>query len=115
MTEKEIINTLRMAISKVEWKYPLDYTVVLEEAIKLIRLRIRQPLKELKNPNPIELGNDYAACPNCNSSINVILYQGAYCPNCGQHWEKYPKKLTDKNDGLPYCSGCGQTLDWNEE
>lgn len=50
-------------------------------------------------------------CPNCNSSINVILYQGAYCPNCGQHWEKYPEKLTDKNDGLPYCSGCGQALD----
>lgn len=53
-------------------------------------------------------------CPNCNSSINVILYQGAYCPNCGQHWEKYPEKLTDKNDGLPYCSGCGQALDCGE-
>lgn len=32
MTEKEIINTLRMAISEVEWNYPLDYTVALEEA-----------------------------------------------------------------------------------
>lgn len=50
MTEKEIINTLRMAISKVEWNYPLYYTVALEEAIKIIRLQIKQPPKELKKP-----------------------------------------------------------------
>ena len=87
MTEKEIINTLRMAISEVEWNYPLDYTVALEEAIKLIRLRIKQPLKELKNPNPIELRNDYAVCPNCGEWLGKKrLAKGRYnyCPKCGQ-------------------------------
>lgn len=70
MTEKEIINTLRMAISEVEWKYPLDYTVALEEAIKLIRLRVKQPLKELRGPAPIEVRNIYAACPNCDEWLD---------------------------------------------
>lgn len=87
MTEKEIINTLRMAISEVEWNYPLDYTVALEEAIKLIRLQIKQPLKELKNPNPIELRNDYAVCPNCDEWLGKkkhARYRYNYCPKCGQ-------------------------------
>lgn len=87
MTEKEIIDTLRVAISEVEWNYPLDYTIALEEAIKLIRLRIKQPLKELKNPNPIELGNDYAACPNCGewlSKKKLAKHRYNYCPKCDQ-------------------------------
>lgn len=87
MTEKEIINTLRMAISKVEWNYPLYYTVALEEAIKIIRLQIKRPLKELKNPNPIELKNDYAVCPNCGEWLEKkkhARYRYNYCPKCGQ-------------------------------
>lgn len=94
MTEKEIINTLRMAISKVEWNYPLYYTVALEEAIKIIRLQIKRPLKELRGTKPIELGNDYAECPNC-----------------GEWLEK--KKLARYR--YNYCPKCGQALDWREE
>lgn len=87
MTEKEIINTLRMAISEVEWNYPLDYTVALEEAIKIIRLQIKQPLKELRDPNPIELKNDYAECPNCGEWLGkkkLAKHRYNYCPKCGQ-------------------------------
>lgn len=87
MTEKEIINTLRAAISEVEWNYPLDYTVALEEAVKLIRLRVKQPLKELRDTKPIELGNDYAECPNCGEWLEKkkhARYRYNYCPKCGQ-------------------------------
>lgn len=87
MTEKEIIDTLRAAISEVEWNYPLDYTIALEEAIKLIRLQIKQPLKELKNPNPIELRNDFAECPNCGEWLVKKMrakHRHNYCPKCGQ-------------------------------
>lgn len=87
MTEKEIINTLRTAISEVEWNYPLDYTVALEEAIKLIRLQIKQPLKELRDPAPIEVRNIYAVCPNCDEWLGKKrLAKGRYnyCPKCGQ-------------------------------
>lgn len=48
---------------------------------------------------PKEYEDKYYACPVCG---NVVLHK----------WEKYPEKLTDKNDGLPYCLGCGQALDW---
>lgn len=51
---------------------------------------------------PKEYEDKYYACPVCG---NVLLHK----------WEKYPEKLTDKNDGLPYCLGCGQALDWREE
>ena len=50
---------------------------------------------------PKEYEDKYYACPVCG---NVLLHK----------WEKYPEKLTDKNDGLPYCLGCGQALDWRE-
>lgn len=79
-----------------------------------IEFDFNRAIKALEKQTPKKLiPNQYREwdCPNCNSSINVILYQGAYCPNCGQHWEKYPEKLTNKNDGLPYCSGCGQASD----
>lgn len=94
MTEKEIIDTLRMAISEVEWNYPLDYTIALEEAIKLIRLRMKQPLKEIKDSNLIELGDDYAVCPNCDE------------------WLGKKKRAKHRYN---YCPKCGQALDWNTE
>lgn len=87
MTEKEIINTLRAAISEVEWNYPLDYTVALEEAVKLIRLRVKQPLKELRDHSPIELRNIYAVCPNCGEWLGkkkLAEHKYNYCPKCGQ-------------------------------
>lgn len=48
---------------------------------------IKQPLKELKNPNPIELKNDYAKCPNCGewlSKKKLGKHRYNYCPKCGQ-------------------------------
>lgn len=100
MTEKEIINTLRMTISKVEWNYPLDYTVALEEAIKLIRLQIKQPLKELRGTKPIELGNDYAECPNCGEWLEkkkLARYRYNHCPKCGQalDWRERDEEMTE--------------------
>lgn len=49
-----------------------------------------------------------------------IGYEDKYygCPNCGNpvmhKWKKYPTVLNDKKNGLPYCLGCGQALDWGE-
>ena len=37
MTITEIIKTLKMAQAEVEWNYPLDYAVAIEEAIQIIR------------------------------------------------------------------------------
>lgn len=48
---------------------------------------IKQPLKELKNPNPIELKNDYAECPNCGEWLDkkkLAKHRYNYCPKCDQ-------------------------------
>ncbi len=51
---------------------------------------------------PREYEDKYYGCPTCG---NVLLHK----------WEKYPDKLMDKSNGLPYCLGCGQKLDWSDE
>lgn len=94
--------------------HKINYKGMAESDAEEIEFDLGRAIKAMEKQVPKKLiPNQYREwdCPNCNSSINVILYQGEYCPNCGQHWEKYPEKLTDKNDGLPYCSGCGQALD----
>lgn len=51
---------------------------------------------------PKEYEDKYYGCPTCG---NVLLHK----------WEKYPDKLMDKSNGLPYCLGCGQKLDWRND
>lgn len=51
---------------------------------------------------PKEYEDKYYGCPTCR---NVLLHK----------WEKYPDKLMDKRNGLPYCLGCGQKLNWEDE
>ena len=48
---------------------------------------------------PKEYEDKFYGCPTCG---NVILHK----------WEKYPTKLMDKKNGLPYCLGCGQRILW---
>lgn len=54
-----------------------------------------------KPKKPKEYEDKYYGCPTCG---NVILHK----------WEKYPTKLMDKKNGLPYCLNCGQKLDWSD-
>lgn len=49
---------------------------------------------------PREYEDKYYSC-KCG---NVLLYK----------WKKYPRELTDKKMGLPYCLNCGQKIDWGE-
>ena len=51
---------------------------------------------------PKEYEDKYYSCPTCG---NVLLHK----------WEKYPDKLMDKSNGLLYCLGCGQKLNWEDE
>ena len=50
---------------------------------------------------PIEYEDKYYGCPACG---NPVMHK----------WEKYPDVLNDNKNGLPYCLGCGQALDWGE-
>ena len=51
---------------------------------------------------PKEYEDKFYGCPVCG---NVLLHK----------LEKYPTKLMDKKNGLPYCLGCGQKLDWRND
>lgn len=51
---------------------------------------------------PKEYEDKFYACPICK---NVVLNK----------YEKYPDKLMDKSNGLPFCLGCGQKLDWSDK
>ena len=91
MTPQEAIETIKIAIAEVEWDYPMDYTIAFEEAITALEKQIPKKPKEYEDK--------YYACPNCG---NVTMMK----------WERYPDRLMDKSNGLPYCLGCGQRLDW---
>lgn len=61
----------------------------------------RAAVKKQKKKKPKECEDKYYACPVCS---NVLMLK----------WEKYPIKIKSMEDGLPYCLGCGQKLDWSE-
>lgn len=62
----------------------------------------REAMEKQSEKKPKEYEDKFYGCPVCG---NVLL----------QKWEKYNTKLTDKKNGLPYCLGCGQKLDWSDE
>ena len=62
----------------------------------------REAVDKQKAKKPKEYEDKFYACATCG---NVLLHK----------WEKYPTKLMDKKNGLPYCLGCGQKLDWSDE
>lgn len=94
MTPDEVIKTLELAKAEVEWNYPMDYAVAIDEAIKAVDKQIPKKPKEYEDK--------FYACPNCE---NILLMK----------WKKYNTELMDKKNGLPYCLGCGQRILWEVE
>ena len=86
MTPQEVIKTLEVAKVEVEWDYPMDYAVAIDEAIKAIDKQI--PKK-----------------PKLHRKFEVlgIIHEIYLCPSCGA--------MLDNED---YCMSCGQALGWQE-
>ena len=86
MNLKEVIKTLELAKAEVEWNYPMDYAVAIDEAIKAIDKQI--PKK-----------------PKLHRKFEVlgIIHEIYLCPSCGA--------MLDNED---YCMSCGQALGWQE-
>ena len=61
----------------------------------------RAAVEKQMEKKPKEYEDKFYGCPTCG---NVLLHK----------WEKYPTKLMDKKNGLPYCLGCGQKLYFGE-
>ena len=80
MTPQGAIKTIKVAISEVEWDYPMDYTVAFEEAIKALEKQMP------KKPSQDSVGLYYfPTCPNCHKELESYDH---HC-ECGQalDWE----------------------------
>ena len=75
MTPEEVIKTLEVAKAEVEWNYPMDYAVAIDEAIKAIDKQI---------PKKPELKGEYYVCPICGVYQETSEGNPPYCLNCGQ-------------------------------
>ena len=72
MTNKEAIETIKIAIAEVEWEYPMDYAAAFETAIEALEKQV--PKK------PVKLN-----CPRCRfNGIDNSWWVFTYCPECGQ-------------------------------
>ena len=89
MTAEEATKTIQVAITEVEWEYPLDYSIAFETAIEALKKQIpKKPINE----------ECYYICPRCRDDLGVsdddiFIYELSM-----------PK----------YCSNCGCKLDWTE-
>ena len=85
MNLKEVIKTLELAKAEVEWNYPMDYAVAIDEAIKAIDKQMP------KKPKVIDR---WRMCPRCYEEYGfnydiLIGMRGlktgeCRCLNCGQ-------------------------------
>lgn len=71
------------------------------EAIGTVE-KCREAMERQRAKKPVEYEDKYFACPVCGNSL---MYK----------WEKYPNILNDMSNGLPYCLGCGQAIDWSNK
>ena len=86
MTNKEAIETIKIAMAEVEWNYPMDYAVAFETAIEALEKQIpKKPLYTNKGT--------VTRCPVCEA-IHL---------RCISSVE------------VDYCERCGQAIDWSEE
>ena len=88
MTPEKAITTLELAISEVEWNYPLDISIALVTAIEALK---KQILKKLKKHG---YGKWYF-CPDCLRLIQ--------------------KRSEDSLHDIKFCPFCGRALEWGED
>ena len=80
MTPEEVIKTLEVAKVEIEWNYPMDYAVAIDEAIKAVEKQIP------KKPEPEkDASGEYYVCPICGVYQEYLTDgEPPYCVNCGQ-------------------------------
>lgn len=110
MTEQEAIKCLENA------KRTRDMVGILPRS-ELGKCIIRA-LKEIQQYRAIGTPDECMAAVEKQKAMKPKEHEDKFygCPTCGNvllhKWEKYPTKLMDKKNGLPYCLGCGQKLNW---
>ena len=81
MNLKEAIKTLELAKAEVEWNYPMDYAVAIDEAIKAMEKQIpKKPVSKYKYRDGENV------CPSCETEnrCRIVMFWEKFCPDCGQ-------------------------------
>ena len=99
MTNKEAIETIKIAIAEVEWNYPMDYAIAFEMAISALEKGIAKKPKRV-NKNSIFDGNWKKVCPCCGA----VLIERITTEDIS-----YPVRY----NATKHCK-CGQSLDWSD-
>lgn len=73
MTNKEAVETLKIAIAEVEWNYTMDYDIAFEKALEALEKQVPKKIIE----------TDWIYCPNCEISLDPVQRE-KYCVICGQ-------------------------------
>ena len=87
MTSEEVITTLELAISEVEWNYPLDISIALDTAIEALKKQIPKKLKK----------HGYG--------------KWYFCPDC---LRLIQRRIEDSLNDIKFCPFCGQALNWSD-
>ena len=73
MTQKELIDTLKIAAAEVEWRYPMDYYIAFEKAINYIKAwdKLKEKINQLQTYKLFQ--NDKETYLNKQDIIELIL------------------------------------------
>lgn len=72
MTRKEVIDTLEVAKAEVEWNYPLDYEIAIDQAVQYIK-SYELIVAELEKEQTYKLfGNDKDLYLDRQQTIDLI-------------------------------------------
>ena len=73
MTQKELIDTLKIAAAEVEWRYPMDYYVAFDTAINHIKAwdKFKEKINQLQTYKLFQ--NDKETYLSKQDIINLVL------------------------------------------
>ena len=73
MTNKEAIETIKIAMAEVEWNYPMDYTVAFEMAIDAIKKQMKPKWNKTSEAKPTEEKQYYCCSTHTNRPRFKVL------------------------------------------
>ena len=112
MTEQEAITVFEEILA-------IDYRDTIPKYYEAMELAVKD-MKEIQQYRSIGTPEECRAAVEKQKAKKPKEYEDKFygCPVCGNvllhKWEKYTTKLMNKKNGLPYCLGCGQKLDWGD-
>ena len=97
MKPQEAIEIMKIAISEVEWEYPMDYAAAFETAIEALEKPV------LKKTTYIHLNTRY-------THWGRVRHDQFRCCNCG-----LTKEFVDGHASqYKFCPQCGLEIDWSD-